>query len=306
MPDRLRCRICQGSVVFRFEAMVLDGRYVARYHECERCHALQVLEPIWLEEAYAEESGPPSVENFDSGRFRRTFSGFLYLVALSMAGALGNVSRVVDFGGGYGLLTQMLRDGGVDAWTSDPYVPRPFFSPDRSLPELADVSEGSVDVLVALEVFEHLTDPMSVGAMLRRVLAPRGSIVISSERYRPESHGADWPYLALSAGQHVTFWSREARSHFAAAHGLRSIASFPGDDGFLTVMSPLEPGELEPALARAQTLLNHTDFLNAVVGRWDFRADGIVAEVPQPLVQSAALAHADAGQPEGGRESARE
>jgi SAM-dependent methyltransferase len=298
MSDGARCRICRGPVAFRFEAMVLDGRYAAQYHECEHCHALQVLAPTWLEEAYAQESGPPSAENFDSGRFRRTFSGFLYLVALSMAGALGEVSRVVDFGGGYGLLTQMLRDGGVDAWTSDPYVTRPFFSPDRSLPDLADVSEGSIDVIVALEVFEHLTDPMSVGALLRRVLSPRGSIVISSERYRPERHGADWPYLALAAGQHVTFWSTEARAHFAAALGLRSVASFPGDDGFLTVMSPLDSSELGAALTRAQTLLSHTDFLNAVVGRWDFRADGIVAEVPQPVVRSAALVSSDGGAPE--------
>lgn len=283
------CRICQGSLEFRFEAMVLGGRHVARYYECEWCHALQVPEPSWLEEAYGQESGPPSAENYDSGRFRRTFSGFLYLVALSMAGALGDVSRVVDFGGGYGLLTQMLRDGGVDAWTSDPYVPSPFFSPDRSLPDLASVEEGSVDVIVALEVFEHLTDPIAVGATLRQALAPSGSIVISSERYHPDRHGPDWPYLALATGQHVTFWSVEARAHFAAAHGLRSVASFPGDEGFLTLMSPLDPAELEPALSRAHALLNHTDFLNAVVGRWDFRADGIVAEAPQPVVRSAAL-----------------
>jgi SAM-dependent methyltransferase len=293
MPARPRCRICRGPVAFRFQAEVLGGRYTARYHECEQCRALQVLDPTWLEEAYAAESGPPSAENYDSGRFRRTFSGFLYLVALSMAGALGEVSRVVDFGGGYGLLTQMLRDGAVDAWTSDPYVPRPFFSPDRSLPDLDSVDAGSVDVIVALEVFEHLTDPMAVGGTLRRALAPTGSLVISSERYRPERHGPDWPYLALATGQHVTFWSIEAREYFAAAHGFRSVASFPGDEGFLTVMSPFEAAELEEALTRAHALLNHTDFLNVVVGRWDFRSDGIVTEVPQPVVRGAALAGTD-------------
>jgi hypothetical protein len=47
------------------------------------------------------------------------------------------------------------------------------------------VEAGSVDVVIALEVFEHLTDPMAVGA-----------------------HGPDWPYLSLAGGQHVTFGAR--------------------------------------------------------------------------------------------------
>jgi SAM-dependent methyltransferase len=248
------------------------------------------VEPTWLDEAYAEESAPPSAENLDSGRFRRTYSAFLYLLALGHAGALGDASRIVDFGGGYGLLAQMLRDVGLDAWTSDPYIPRPFFSPDRSIPDLDVLEEGSVDVIVALEVFEHLTDPMAVGATLRRVLAPGGSILLSSDRYHPDRHGPDWPYLALEGGQHVTFWSAEARAHFAAAHGLRSVASFPGDEGFLTLLSPLEPGDLAPPLALAQALLQDPGFLHEAVGRWDFRSDGIVTATPEPVVRPAAIA----------------
>jgi SAM-dependent methyltransferase len=270
--------------------MVLAGRHRALYYECLQCRALQVVDPTWLDEAYALEAEPPGAENLDSGRFRRTYSGFLYLVALDVAGALGSVSRIVDFGGGYGLLAQMLRDVGMDAWTSDPYVPRPFFSPDRSLPDLAAVDAGSVDVVVALEVFEHLTDPMAVGSDLRRVLAPGGSIVLSTGHYRPDEHGLDWPYLSLQGGQHVTFWSTEARAHFAATHGLRSVASFPGDDGFLTVMSPLAPAQLEPALARAHALLRDPTFPSAVVGHWDFRTDGVVVESPEPIVRTSAVA----------------
>jgi SAM-dependent methyltransferase len=269
---------------------VLYERHLARYYECEQCRALQVPDPTWLDEAYADEDKPPGAENADSGRFRRTYSGFLYLVALATAGALGNVSRIVDFGGGYGLLAQMLRDVGLDSWTADPYVPRPFFSPDRSMPDLTQVSESSVDVIVALEVFEHLTDPMEVGAMFRRVLAPGGSIVISSERYRPDMHGADWTYLSRAGGQHVTFWSQEAREHFAAAHGLASVASFPGDEGFLTLMSPLDVTQLTPALNQARALINDPNFVSQVVARWDFRSDGIVPEQPEAVVRPAGLA----------------
>jgi SAM-dependent methyltransferase len=282
-----RCRICQGPLAFRFEARVLYERHLAHYYECQQCRALQVPNPTWLDEAYADEDKPPGAENLDSGRFRRTYSGFLYLVALTAAGALGSVSRIVDFGGGYGLLAQMLRDVGLDAWTADPYVPRPFFSPDRSIPDLSQVSESSVDVIVALEVFEHLTDPMEVGAMFRRALAPGGSIVISSERYHPDRHGPDWTYLSRTGGQHVTFWSQEAGQHFAAAHDLRSVASFPGDEGFLTVMSPLEPGQLEPALQQAGALLHDPNFVSQVVARWDFRSDGVVTELADPVVRTA-------------------
>ena len=288
MSAAATCRICRGPLSFRFEARVLDGRHLARYEECGRCRALQVVDPTWLDEAYALEAAPPGAENLDSGRFRRTFSGFLYLMALNVSGALGAVSRVVDFGGGYGLLTQMLRDVGVDAWTSVPDVPHPFFSPDRSLPDLGDVDAGSVDVIVALEVFEHLTDPMDVGAALRRVLSPGGSLVISTGVYDPEAHGPEWPYLSLAGGQHVTFWSIEARAHFAATYGFRSVVSFPGDDGFMTVMSPFEAAQLEPVLRRAQALLGDPGFLAAAVERWDFRSDGVVVE--SPVVRPAGLA----------------
>ena len=141
--------------------------------------------------------------------------------------------------------------------------------------------------LAQLGVFEHLSYAMEVGAMFRRALAPDGSIVTSTEPTAPAVTGRTGP-TSRADGQHGTFWSQEARAHFAAELGLSAVASFPGDEGFLTLTSPFQPAELGPALKQAQALLHDPNFVSQVAQRWDSRSDGVVAEVSEPIVRPAA------------------
>ena len=104
---------------------MLGGRHLAQYHECRACLSLQVVNPTWLDLAYAGES-QPLANNPDQGRFARNFSAYSTFVALHEAGVTSERPVVLDFGGGYGLLAQMLKSGGYEAWQVDPYVPVPF------------------------------------------------------------------------------------------------------------------------------------------------------------------------------------
>jgi SAM-dependent methyltransferase len=282
------CRVCGGTLAFKWRARVLNDRHEAEYRECVRCSALQVCNPTWLAEAYHDED-QPLFWNLDSGRFRRNFSAYGCLCALRDSGVLPEQPRLLDYGGGYGLLTQMLRDGGFDCWLADPHVPRPFFSPDRHIADLRDVPAHSFDTATAFEVFEHLTDPCRVGEELRRILRPDGVFVLSTGIYNPGSHGVDWPYLCTETGQHVTFWSRRALSHYAARLGFRSVGYSPSTDGFAIVFAALPAEALKARLARAAQLLQQPDYLGKTTRCWEFTHARIFAFSPEPLVEPARL-----------------
>ena len=267
------CRICDGRLQYRWTLPVLAGKHRAQYDECADCQALQVRAPDWLDEAYADEAFPTGPDA-DPGRFRRNYSAFTYLCALRDAGVLSPAPRAVDYGGGYGLLARMLVDGGWDAWTFDPHVRRPLFAVERSLHELP---EREFDVVLALEVFEHLPEPIRDAKRIRRSLVDGGTVILSTGLYEADQHGPDWEYLAREWGQHVTFWSRKALAHLCAVVEMNSIGYFPGSDGFLVIMSPLAPAELRPRLDAAAQLLEAPDLLARRLRPWDLRSDGIVA-----------------------------
>jgi SAM-dependent methyltransferase len=276
------CRVCGGPLAFRWRLRVLHDRYTAEYHECLRCAALQVPHPTWLPEAYRGE-GRPRFWTPDGGRFVRNFSVYSYLCALRDAGLISAGARLLDFGGGYGLLTQMLVSGGYDAWQADPYVAAPFFAPDRYIPDLGGIPPASFDVVTAFEVFEHLTDPRSVLRDLRRVLRDDGCVVLSTGVYEPGAHGPDWHYLAAESGQHVTFWSRAALGHLAAEFGFRSIGYWPGGQGFTVILSPLPPEALEAITARADEQVRGPAFWERITRPWDLRHFGYGSAAGAPV-----------------------
>lgn len=168
----LSCRICGHNTSERWKLKVLDERFEARYMECSYCSCLQIPDPAWLNIAYADEVRLGSA--LDSGRFRRNYSAFLYLLALESARLFGENSRFLDFGGGTGLLTQMLLNAGKDAWQTDHHIEAPTFAAERRV-DLRTLEPQIFEVVTSFEVFEHLIDPMDTALILNRLLKPSGT-----------------------------------------------------------------------------------------------------------------------------------
>jgi SAM-dependent methyltransferase len=246
-----------------------------------------VPRPTWLDEAYREE-GVPQAWNPDRGRWRRNFSVYCYLVALHRAGVWEPVPQLLDYGGGYGLLTQLLLDAGYDAWQTDPYVPRPFLANHRFLADLDAVPDRSFDGILSFEVFEHLTDPMKIGRQFRRLLRPTGTVVLSTGVYEPGRHGPDWAYLD-GLEQHITFWSRAALSHFAGSLEFRSVGYFPDHTGILILLSPMTDEELRPKLAAAHEILGQPGFYEQATRDWELARQGYLTIRPAALIEPAAV-----------------
>lgn len=278
------CRVCEGSLTFKWSLGVLSDKYMADYYECLQCRALQIPHPYWLDEAYESENAA-CLCNPDTSRFMRNFSTYRYLAALAKAQVFPEQPQFLDFAGGYGLLTQMLHSAGHKAWLTDLYVSTPYFASDRYIRDFQAIPENSFDVITALEVFEHLTEPIQVVERLRRILKPEGTLVISTSIYRPSEHDSNWVYLARPWGQHVTFWSQEALEACAAKTGFRSVGYFPSDEGVLILFSMDSVQHLKDKLAHGLRLLQDIHHFREVICVWDFLTRRCITLLEEPEVR---------------------
>jgi hypothetical protein len=144
-------------------------------------------------------------------------------------------SRSLDYGAGKGLLVRLLLDQRFDAWGYDP-LSTPIAAEDRVRRE---VPPGPFRLITAIEVIEHLSDPVETLQRLCSLLAPRGLLVLSTELFDQRTHGASWHYLAQECGQHITLFSRQGLQEAATRASLRWVTSlrFDGID-FLHLLVP--------------------------------------------------------------------
>jgi hypothetical protein len=199
------CRLCGGATRAHFGGRVL-GRYSCQYLLCAECGSLQSERPYWLDEAYAT----GHLAAIDTGPVLRCQNNLAVVAACARLLGLPRRPRIVDFGGGDGLLCRMLRDIGLDARVSDRYAANTLargFDDDRATP----------DMVCAFEVAEHFADP---AAGMAEILG-RGAAVclVGTETYRGQ--GADWWYLTPLSGQHVFFYSPAGMAILAKRHGYR-------------------------------------------------------------------------------------
>jgi hypothetical protein len=230
------CRLCGGALRERFRLTVL-ARHEVAYLLCEDCASLQTEPPYWLGEAYAS-----ALAAIDTGAVERSLRCQAAITA--SARVLGVKGRVLDFGGGAGLLCRLLRDGGLDAWLYDKYA-EPVYAPAFALP-LQSLTAGSVSLLCAIEVFEHCAEPAAeLGALFD--LQP-AVLFASTEPYRGE--GPDWWYLNASTGQHVFFYSTRALRLLARRHGYHYFGAGAFHVFARSEVSPLQRVALRGALSR--------------------------------------------------------
>ncbi len=200
-----RCRACDGPVRKVFDAEVL-GRHQVSYFRCLECDSLQSETPYWLQEAYDS-----AIVATDSGAVDRNLVSHAAIVAI--AETLNIRGRLLDFGGGAGLLCRLLRDSGYDAYVHDKYAD-PTYARAFSV-DFASLPPHEITLLSAIEVLEHCAQP---AVEIGRLLEKRPKVFVATTvPYRGE--GADWWYLGRQTGQHVFFYSHRALAGLAHRYG---------------------------------------------------------------------------------------
>jgi hypothetical protein len=207
------CRVCGGTSE-HYESLEVLGRFEARYMRCKACGYIAASEPTWLEMAYSS-----AITRLDLGLLSR--ASFLATVIESIL-RLEHIGggRFLDWAGGYGVLTRMMRDRGFDYWHHDPLCDN-IFAADF----VADPS-GTFDMVSAVEVLEHLTDPVT---QLESLASSTDRLMLTTHLVGdPPPQLKSWWYAAPETGQHIGFFTAAALTQLANKLGYRAYIGSSG------------------------------------------------------------------------------
>lgn len=202
----MECKICGKCNEVAFTEIVLDQFKVDFFH-CDQCDFLQTEEPFWLEKAYNE-----SINISDTGVLSRNIQ-LSKISSLVICAFFDKNKMFLDFAGGYGIFTRLMRDIGFNFYWCDKYsenlVSRGFEYESRE----------RVELVTTFESFEHFEYPMRE---IEEMLNKSESILFSTELFeggvpKPKN----WTYYGFGHGQHISFYSIKTLRYIAKKYNLR-------------------------------------------------------------------------------------
>lgn len=198
------CKICGNNTQPIFTAKVLN-KYDVHYEQCTNCMFIQTEKPYWLNEAYQS-----AINNNDTGILMRN-ERFRSIVTVLISFIFNKEDKYLDYAGGYGIFTRMMRDVGFNYFWVDEYA--------KNLVSIGfEHQAGSkYKAITAFEVFEHLDNPEE---KLVDMLSYTDNIIFSTELVPDATPNKDWWYYAFNHGQHIAFYHKKSLLHLAQKHGL--------------------------------------------------------------------------------------
>ena len=229
-----KCAICGGTseAILKYPVRKENQAILARCQECNFCF---VVSPIWLTGSFSE-----TLQLLDIGTVDRCSLVLDFVQTVARVSRWRVNSRFIDWGGGYGLMTRMARDRGINMANFDPYV-RPLFSAPADLDKLCPA-----EVIVASEVFLHMENPLEVLVQLLSF----SPVVIITAVVPPDRISPDWWYLMPDTGQHVSFYPVSTLKKMAEMTGTKLMS----DGRFFHVFSRTELPFCTRAVVRSRFL----------------------------------------------------
>ncbi|MCY7402233.1 MAG: class I SAM-dependent methyltransferase [Nocardioides sp.] len=224
------CRVCRTETI-AFDSGQVLGHVEVTYQRCPECGLVMAVDPSWLDEAYGS-----AIAKLDIGLLDRC-QILANVTATVLRSERLRGGRFMDWAGGYGTLTRLMRDRGYDFTHTDPLATNVFAEGHQ----LEQVRGERFDLITAFEVLEHLEDPIAsladVAAATDRLLVT--TLVLPEPAPRP----GEWWYYTPESGQHITFYTRRS---------LEALALELGFDGVVTsdLVHYFHRGKA-PALTRA-------------------------------------------------------
>lgn len=192
----MKCKICNSNTRLAFTSTILK-KYDVKYFKCDSCGYLFTEEPYWLDEAYSR-----SINLSDTGLLDRNIY-FSKVLSVLIYFCFDKNGIFLDYAGGYGVFTRLMRDVGFDFYWHDPFTQNLFANGFEK-----DLEPNSkFELLTAFEVFEHLINPKEeVGKMLQY----SNTIIFSTELMPQEIPDVkDWWYYGFNHGQHISFYTKK-------------------------------------------------------------------------------------------------
>jgi hypothetical protein len=197
------CKICNAKTKQIFNKTILN-KYSIDYFQCSNCNFIQTEEPYWLEEVYKE-----PINTSDTGLIARNvylsrFSSMLIYFYFNKN------SKFLDYAGGYGIFTRLMRDVGFDFFWQDPFTINLFakgFEWNK---------DDKIELLTTFECFEHLNDPIKE---IEEMLKISSNILFSTE-LNDNKDLENWWYLGTQHGQHIALYSKKSLEYIAEKYDL--------------------------------------------------------------------------------------
>jgi 2-polyprenyl-3-methyl-5-hydroxy-6-metoxy-1,4-benzoquinol methylase len=202
----MKSKITGGQTTLVFETKVLN-KYNVKYYKCKETGFIQTEEPYWLGEAYSS-----AITKLDIGIVFRNEQ--LKNRVSKLISTLFNPDKLfLDYAGGYGLFTRMMRDKGYDFYHTDRYC-KNLFAEHFDLSDLKD--NPTFEIVTAFEVFEHLSNPLEE---IKEMIRFGDNLIFSTELQPADGNVKDWWYLAPETGQHIAFYTKSSLEFIARALG---------------------------------------------------------------------------------------
>lgn len=197
------CKICQHPSTEAFRHQVRSKHMIA-YYLCSHCGFLQTEEPFWLSEAYEQ---PINIS--DTGYVSRNIylarrTLFLFYCLFKKTGTF------LDYAGGYGLLTRLMRDYGLNFLWSDIFTPNLFAKG-------FEYQGQRVEAITCFECFEHFVNPIEE---IEKILLLANTVFFSTKVLPSTLPSPDWDYYGFDHGQHLSFYSQRTLEFVARKYQL--------------------------------------------------------------------------------------
>jgi SAM-dependent methyltransferase len=246
-PPPSPCRICGGDTA---PIGPVRGNYSGRDYSlwrCEGCHYAFIADPwtefdqIYDDRYYAGRGADPLVDyQFELDHPTKSIRVYEWLgitrIVERLMGDLEGV-RWLDFGAGNGGLARYagshtparlegFEDGAIAAQA------RALGIPIHS--DFAQVPQGQWDVVTAIEVLEHVLDPIAELRRIRSLLRPGGLLLLTTGNAAPfADHLTRWPYVIPEI--HISFYEPQTLERALRQTGF-APAAMPGGGGFDEVL----------------------------------------------------------------------
>ena len=123
-------------------------------------------------------------------------------------------NKILDYGGGRGYLTDLLKEKGFDSYSYDMF--------DRKDLDEKDVFNNTYDACLAVEVLEHELDPLKLWDAFNKIIKKDGYLFCTTE-FLDNKNIQNWYYANPRAG-HNLLYSKKSFEMMASKNGFEYIS----------------------------------------------------------------------------------
>jgi hypothetical protein len=203
MLQNTNCKICQSPSEKIFSKTVLT-KYETNYYQCSNCSFMQTDEPHWLSEAYEA-----AITSLDIGLLSRNIH-LREEVSKIVDCCYPEAKSFLDYAGGYGAFTRLMRDAGYNFYNQDDYCENIFAKNF----DIDDSAIKKFDIVTGFEVLEHFNHPLE---NIKTVFDYADTAIFSTELipFSSPEEIKNWWYLTEETGQHIAFYTTKAMEYIA-------------------------------------------------------------------------------------------